>query len=336
MPQHHSEDYKISAVKYFLIGVKTQENVCKIFKCSVRSLLRWVDKYKKDGVIKRYNRKPIAYKVKKEHVSFLLNEIKNNKTITMDDLLKKLKDKFKNISITRIHLMNVIKDNYITLKRAKIRHEPIERFGKPININEQLKIFYDKVKQYNINNIICIDETSISAFQHRYYCYNEIGKRCVIKTKKQDVFKKYTAIFAISTKGVIGWKLYEKGGIDSERLINFLNENIVNKYNNNLIILDNASCHRNNDIKNLINKNNKLLHSIPYQHFTNSIEMFFSVMKSKLQKLEGVKFNELHKNIENVINDIPNEMYKNIFNGAYNRNEPYIIKQKLRKYKNYK
>lgn len=60
-------------------------------------------------MIKRYNRKPIAYKIKKEHVSFLLNEIKNNKVITMNDLLKKLKDKFKNISITRIHLMNVIK-----------------------------------------------------------------------------------------------------------------------------------------------------------------------------------------------------------------------------------
>lgn len=38
MPQHHSEDYKISAVKYFLIGDKIQENVCKIFKCSAMLL----------------------------------------------------------------------------------------------------------------------------------------------------------------------------------------------------------------------------------------------------------------------------------------------------------
>ncbi len=60
------------------------------------------------------------------------------------------------------------------------------------------------------------------------------------------------------------------------------------------------------------------------------------VMKSKLQKLEGVKFNELNKNIDNVINKIPIKIYENIFIGAYNRNEPYIIKQKIRKYKNYK
>jgi len=42
MTRHKSEDYKLSAVKYYLISDDTQENVCKIFKCSVRSLLRWV------------------------------------------------------------------------------------------------------------------------------------------------------------------------------------------------------------------------------------------------------------------------------------------------------
>ena len=36
------------------------------------------------------------------------------------------------------------------------------------------------------------------------------GKRCVIKTQSQEVFKKYTGIFAVSTKGVLGWELYEK------------------------------------------------------------------------------------------------------------------------------
>ena len=37
---HKSEDYKISAVKYYLNSNKTQEEVCNIFKCSVRSLMR--------------------------------------------------------------------------------------------------------------------------------------------------------------------------------------------------------------------------------------------------------------------------------------------------------
>ena len=42
--KHKSEDYKITAVEYYLVGDNTQLNVCKIFKCSVRSLMRWVEK----------------------------------------------------------------------------------------------------------------------------------------------------------------------------------------------------------------------------------------------------------------------------------------------------
>ena len=37
----------------------------------------------------------------------------------------------------------------------------------------------------------------------RRKCYEELGKRCVVKTESQEVFKKYTGIFAISSKGVI-------------------------------------------------------------------------------------------------------------------------------------
>lgn len=42
------------------------------------------------------------------------------------------------------------------------------------------------------------------------HCYNDDGKRRVIKNQSQEVFNKYTTIFAIDYIGVIGWKLYEK------------------------------------------------------------------------------------------------------------------------------
>jgi hypothetical protein len=44
----------------------------------------------------------------------------------------------------------------------------------------------------------------------RRKCYEELGKRCVVKTESQEVFKKYTGIFAISSKGVIGYEIYKK------------------------------------------------------------------------------------------------------------------------------
>ena len=81
MGKHKSEDYKLSAVKYYLDTNKTQEEICNIFKCSVRSLMRWVERYENEDSIKRHNREHISYKVKKEHVKFASDEIKKNKTI---------------------------------------------------------------------------------------------------------------------------------------------------------------------------------------------------------------------------------------------------------------
>ena len=64
-----------------------------------------------------------------------------------------------------------------------------------------------------------------------------------------------------------------KGGIDSNRLVEFLEKFITTKYKNKLIILDNASSHRNAKIKELVAKNNNLLYSVPYQHFITVLKI---------------------------------------------------------------
>jgi len=299
--------------------------------------MRWVNQYKKEGNVNKHYRNPVAYKVKKEYVKLLVDEINKNKTITLHELNQKLKDKYKDVNLSTTQIFRVINDNNITLKLTRIRHEPIKRFGKDININSKIKDFYDEVKKYKIEDIICIDETSIKSLQKRNRCYSNKGKRCVIKTQSQEVFKKYTGVFAISVNGVMHWDLYEKGGINTDRLIEFLEHNITSKLRNKLIILDNASAHRNERIKTLVNKHNNILYAVPYQHFTNSIENYFSMLKSRLQKLDGLKYENLKENIQKVISEIPKEKYENIFKGAYERPDKYIEKNKTRKIKkNYK
>ena len=139
-----------------------------------------------------------------------------------------------------------------------------------------------------------------NSFLIRKQCYEHIGRN--VEIESQEVFKKYTGIFAISTKGIEGYKIYDKGGIDSDRLLSFLKENITDKYKKKVIILDNASSHRNAEVKKVIEKDNILMYSIPYQHYTNSIEQFFSILKS---------------NIKTVLENIPINTYKNIFKGSY-------------------
>jgi len=62
-----------------------------------------------------------------------------------------------------------------------------------------------------------------------------------VKTKSKEVFKKYTGIFAISSKGGIGYGIYKKRGINSKRMVYFINKFINGKYKNKLVILDNTS-----------------------------------------------------------------------------------------------
>jgi len=72
MNTRKSNDYKITAVNYYFVEDKTQEEVCKIFKCNPRSLIRWVERYKKNKNVDIHYIKPNSYKVKKEYVEFLL------------------------------------------------------------------------------------------------------------------------------------------------------------------------------------------------------------------------------------------------------------------------
>ena len=199
MAPHKSEDYKLSAVKHYL-KIKNQTETCKIFGCSERSLMRWVNKFKTTKSVKRKTRKYVAYKVKKEYVKFIKQEIKKDKTITMNDLLQKLKEKYTNVDLTKMQIYRVVRDNNITLKQTKVRHEPKTRYAKPININRQIKEFYKTINKYKLDDIISIDETSLNAYEIRKHCYETIGKRCIVKTHSQEVFKKYTGIFAISTE----------------------------------------------------------------------------------------------------------------------------------------
>jgi hypothetical protein len=57
------------------------------------------------------------------------------------------------------------------------------------------------------------------------------------------------------------------------------------------------------------------------------------MLKSRLQKLDRLKYENLKENINKVICEIPKEKYENIFKGAYERPEKYVPKNKTRRVK---
>ena len=95
-------------------------------------------------------------------------------------------------------------------------------------------------------------------------------------------------------------------------MVDFINKFINGKYKNKLIILDNASSHRNQLVKDVIKKDNNLLYSIPYQYYTNAIKGYFNVLKPRLQKKKGLTYDKLVKNVKDVLDEIPIHIYKNL------------------------
>ena len=108
MSKHKSEDYKITAVNYYFENDTNYTKTCEIFKCSERSLKRWVERYTKEKSIKRHNRPPISYKITKEQVDYAITLLKKNQQITMTELSKLIKEKYREFNITSQWLGKVL------------------------------------------------------------------------------------------------------------------------------------------------------------------------------------------------------------------------------------
>ena len=61
------------------------------------------------------------------------------------------------------------------------------------------------------------------------------------------------------------------------------------------------------------------------------------MMKSRLHKLEELTYDDLKKNIDKVITEIPKEKYENVIKGTYQTPTKFIRKKsnRTRKLKNY-
>jgi len=157
----------------------------------------------------------------------------------MEELVKIVKKKYNDFDITSQHLGQILRDNNITRKRTrherwiknlrffihptfnKIKqsfillneHYPKERYGKPTNQTKELKTFYKEIRKYSLSKIICLDETSIKPAMYLAYSKCSLGKRCIIKTDDNYVFRKFTLLCAINNKKCVGASLYKEGGM---------------------------------------------------------------------------------------------------------------------------
>ena len=116
-------------------------------------------------------------------------------------------------------------------------------------------------------------------------------------------FCSFNFICAIKNGKIIGHKLYkDRGGIDAEKFNTFYNDYIKNKYTKHLIILDNARFHKSQFVKdNIINSNNKIIYSLPYNPNLNPIENLFSQLKNHIKNVSPDNYEQLKSDLDYII-----------------------------------
>ena len=341
LKKHIDDNSKTIAVKKYINGVLTQKQIAEFFEIDVRTVKRWIRRYK-DDCLERKNRHSKSYKIEEKHIKYLLKLLKKYPRWSVKLYWQDMCENFDNFSISQGHLAKVIRDNNITRKRTRQRHYPETRYKKPINLKKELALFYSNVDKYSINKLISLDETSIHAQMVNSYSRCELGRRCVHKTKDNKVFVKFTLLCAISYDGIIGWTLFETGGVNSDRMIEFFKKFIIGKIKNNLIIMDNGGCHKSKLVKDIVKTSkNTLQYSVPYKPKTNAIESWFSQFKHYYKQDEiSVNFNDVKRNVTKSIRKIKLENYRNYMKYAYKTQEirQFTIKKstKRKSLKNYK
>ena len=181
--KHKTEDYKLSAVKYYLSNSFSLDYVCNIFGCKKQSLARWIERYKDVKELKRHNRTNISYKITKEQLVYAIRMLNNNEQITMIELKKLILLKYPEFNITSQHLGIVLRDNNITRKRTKHQHFPKTRYGIETDKKKELDNFYNEIRKYPLGDL---PKYAISTYDNRFnmlkpeyhtYIFHESGRR---------------------------------------------------------------------------------------------------------------------------------------------------------------
>ena len=316
MNPQHTEDYKQTAVKYYLEHNEDMRDTCEIFNCKFQSLARWIEKYKQNGNIHRKTRKNHNLKITPEIEKYVKEYVRKYSTTTLWELSKLVNDKFK-IHLTDSSIYNILHKHKLTRKRLRSKYYPKKREGQEAS---DLKIFYEKLNTYDYKRTICLDETSIYLNMKPSYGRSRSGTRVIKKTNKYP-FKRYNMLCAICADKVVGWKLYKDitGGLKTQNILEFYDEFIKDNYKNYLIIMDNAVIHKSKMIRERIESNhNHLLYSVPYHPETNAIEEFFSQLKHYIKKESPNTYEDIDTTIKDILaNKIKKEHLINYLKHSY-------------------
>ena len=249
-----------------------------IFNCTIKTIWNWINQ--KFTV---YNKRGRKSKINNEIGNEIINFIENKVTITQNDIINLLYEKY-NIKINQSNISRFLKKNNISRKKIT------KKYSEKKDISDWIESF----KNIDKDLLMSMDECAFLMNETPRYGYSRRNKRAII-SEPGNKGKRYTLVLCVSNKkenSFVKYTLFE-GSLKSFSFCDFISD-IDRK---NIILLDNASCHKNKMVNNLIEKP-KLYYLPPYQPELNPTEHCFSVIKNYVRNKKPRNFEDLKNSID--------------------------------------
>lgn len=251
-----------------------------LFGLNISSIYRWADKIssinfdpeRAGELIKKRGPKMRIF----DEIHTVISDIlADNCSLTQRGTMKKLEENNITISQSTVCL------NY---KRMKLTWKILVLISNKKNDPETISSrhsFAVKYRRFEDSDLLYLDETGFNIHSRRSYGYSPVNSPAII-TVRSSRGKNVSLLALISNSGVVKHKVIN-GACNSEILKEFLtscvSENIFRP--NNVLLMDNVSFHKTNNIKTFLRSNNVNFDYLPiYSPYLNPIEKMFSSLKS--------------------------------------------------------
>ncbi|KAG0817207.1 hypothetical protein G6F18_008281 [Rhizopus arrhizus] len=303
----------------------------------VRTAQKWAKQYEKDpdSVFEKQRKTGRPCILHEEHKSVILECIDENPSIVLDEVMKKLKQIFTGLKVSKSTLFDFVKE-HCNLSLKKSRLQPIDRNSEE-KIQERLDWIrkWEKTNMDFMRNCVFLDESAFHINLKRSMAWSKKGTPIVVTVPKTRATTT-TILGVISAEGLIKCSLrlpqpppnkkrkrgdgvgqMSKGTVTGH-YISFLKATMdeMDRHphmKGHYLVMDNAPIHTSDNIAKYVESRGYRCAYLPsYSPELNPIEQFWSVVKSKVKRNKFLEKETLMTRISEAANSLKLSNFKGI------------------------
>jgi transposase len=262
-----SQDLRLTALRLMSEGKKTRKEVALLLDVHEKTLTRWKQRAAEDRLATEYPKERGGYKIKEEDL--------RQRVASRPDAF--LHEHAKDFDVSAYAIGRALKRMGISRKKFTPCYK--ER------CEQKRQEFHDLLFSILGRELIYLDECGIGGLLRRLFGYTEVGTRYEAfisgkRSKKTNVIGAWSdekKLFAAQTYDV---------NINGEVFKQWVEDHLLEHLGpNSAVILDNASFHKGEEIREMIEKKGaKLIFLPPYSPDLNCIEHIWANLKDAIRK----------------------------------------------------